>query len=351
MDLYSRRQFLKSTAAVTALAGIGMSASKNDIPKGWQPRRPVNPAIDNARVVCAINPAMITKDPLSWEMAAQNSVISTSETDRTLDAMAVALAQKSEPAAAWATIFQKPALKEWNQVRVAIKVNCNSKNNGRIAIISKICRVLNDIGVPANNIIIYDGRSNAIGKYGPFVGAGIPDKVIVSNGNKALGGQIKIAVPWEKGKKYDCTRALADGSIDILINLANNKGCMAEVGKTTLTLKNHAGSFDPMPLHLGGGMDYLLAFNHSEAIMGSETARQQLCIVDSLWGMVKGPFGVPEKQLDCIVMGTFAPTVDYMTAVKIREPLLGATHTSISRFLTDFGYQESEIGDLVKATV
>jgi hypothetical protein len=351
MDEFSRRQFLKSTAAVTALAGIGLAAPRTESPKGWDLRRAVNPAIDNLRVVGAINPAMITKDPLSWEMDAQNAVIATAEADRTLDAMAVALAQKVDPKEAWAAIFQKPAAKNWNQVRAAIKVNCNSKNNGRIAIISKVCRVLGDLGVPSGNIVIYDGRGSARNKYSPFVGAGLPAGVVVSDFNKALGGQTKIALPWGKSNKYACTRALADGSVDILINLANNKGCMAEVGKTTLTLKNHAGTFDPMPLHLGGGMDYLLAFNRSDAIMGATIARQQLCIVDSLWGMVKGPFGVPEKRLDCIVMGTFSPAVDYLTAIKIREPLLGATHSSIARFLTDFGYQHKDVGDLVMASV
>jgi hypothetical protein len=324
------------------------SANKTD---GWEPKRRVNPDIDNLRVICAVNPAMITKDPVSWQPEAQNSVINSTEVDRVLDAMAVSLAQKSTPDEAWASIFRKPENKPWNEITVAIKVNCNSKNNARVAIISKVCRALNGLGVPFGKIIIYDGRSNAWPVYSPFIGNGLPDGVIVSKGNKALGGAGKVALPWEDTKKYACTKGMIDGSVDILINIANNKGCDKAFGQATLTLKNHAGTFDPMPLHMGGGIDYLMAFSRSREIMGSTIARQQLCIVDSLWGMRNGPFGVPEVRLDRIVMGTFSPAVDYLTAKKIREPLLNVTHTTIDKFLTAFGYASEEIGDLVMATL
>ncbi|HEX2959901.1 MAG TPA: hypothetical protein VHO70_23900 [Chitinispirillaceae bacterium] len=210
---------------------------------------------------------------------------------------------------------------------------------------------MNALGVPFNKIIIYDGRSNAWPTYSPYIGKGLPDDVIVSEGNKALGGMAKVTLPWNNPKKYKCTKAMVDGSVDILVNIANNKGCDKEFGLTTLTLKNHAGTFEPMPLHLGGGIDYLLAFSRSKEIMGTITARQQLCIVDSLWAMRKGPFGVPEERLDRIVMGTFSPAVDYLTARKIREPLLGVSHTNIDRFLADFGYNTNDINDLVMASL
>ncbi len=348
MNIISRRRFVGAAASAAALLALrNQSFAKEEPVQGWESRRGVNPLIDNMRVVCGVNAGMITKTPTSWEMENQNEVISIEQVDRTLDAMAVSLTQKTEPNDAWQAIFQKPKEKSWKEVKVAVKVNCNSKNNGRLAVIGKICRSLNTIGVPMQNIIIYDGRSDAWGNYARFVNKGLPDGVIVSKGNKSLGGQTKIALPWNKKDKYDCTADIANGVIDIIVNIANNKGCDATFGKTTLTLKNHAGTFNPLPLHFGGGMDYLLAFNKSHAIMGAATPRQQLCIVDSLWGMVKGPFGVPEKQLDRLVMGTFAPSVDYLTATKIREPMLGASHNQISRFLTDFGYAENEATDLV----
>lgn len=352
MKPVTRRTFIQNSALLALLSSVDprqlFAATKNN---GWEPKRPVNPQIDNMRVVCAVNPSMISKNPQSWQPEDQNAAISTSEVDRTLDSMAVSLSQKNDPRQAWASIFQKPQEKQWLDLKVAIKVNCNSKNNARVGIISKICRELNALGVPFNKIIIYDGRSNAWPIYSPFRGKGLPDGVIVSEGNKSLGGMAKVSLPWSETKKYKCTKAMVDGSVDILVNIANNKGCDKAFGETTLTLKNHAGTFEPMPLHMGGGIDYLFAFNRSKEIMGSITARQQLCIIDSLWGMRKGPFGVPEERLDRIVMGTFGPIVDYLTAKKIREPLLGVSHANIERFLTDFGYKTTDINDLVMASL
>ncbi len=352
MESLSRRTFIQNSALLTLLSSVypkQLFAASHST--GWEPRRPVNPQIDNMRVVSAVNPLMITRNPQSWQPEDQNAVISISEVDRTLDSMAVSLSQKSDPHQAWASVFQKPKEKKWQDLKVAIKVNCNSKNNARIAIISKICRELNMLGIPFNKMVIYDGRSNAWPTYSPFIGKGFPDGVIVSEGNKSLGGMAKVSLPWNETKKYKCTKAMVDGSVDILVNIANNKGCDKAFGQTTLTLKNHAGTFEPMPLHLGGGIDYLLAFNRSKEIMGTAVARQQLCIVDSLWGMRKGPFGVPEERLDRIVMGTFSPAVDYLTAKKIREPLLGVSHTNIERFLTDFGYTTGDINDFVMASL
>jgi hypothetical protein len=46
----------------------------------------VNPSIDNLRVVCGVNKAMITGLPASWDMAGQNSPINSAEVEKTLDA-------------------------------------------------------------------------------------------------------------------------------------------------------------------------------------------------------------------------------------------------------------------------
>jgi hypothetical protein len=353
MEKVSRRRFMQSSAVLTFLASVQPQHLFASTKKtgGWDVGRQVNPQIDNMRVVCGVNPAMISKNPLSWQPEDQNAVVNTAEVDRTLDSMAVSLAQKSSPTESWATVFQKPNGKQWGELKVAIKVNCNSKNNARIGIISKVCRELNALGVPFKNMIIYDGRSNAWPTYSPFLNKGLPDGVIVSEGNKALGGMVKVALPWENSKKFNCTKGMVDGTVDILINIANNKGCDEAFGQTTLTLKNHAGTFEPMPLHFGGGIDYLMAFNRSKEIMGTTTPRQQLCIVDSLWGMRKGPFGVPEERMDRIVMGTFSPAVDYLTAKKIREPMLGVSHANVDKFLTGFGYSSNNIHELVMATL
>jgi hypothetical protein len=179
----------------------------------------------------------------------------------------------------------------------------------------------------------------------------LPAGVVVSDKNKALGGTIKTPVPDKTGSSHECTRFIADGTIDILVNIAVNKGADVNFGKTTMTLKNHAGTFDPKHIHFGGGLDYILAFNKSDALWGGSSVRQQLCIVDSLWGLTGGPWGVPDKKLDSLVMGTFSGAVDYLTVKKIREPLMGVAHGNVERFLTDFGYAENEIGDLISVSL
>jgi hypothetical protein len=63
--------------------------------------------------------------------------------------------------------------------------------------------------------------------------------------------------------------------------------------------------------------------------------------------MTGGPFGVPNKVVNRLVMGTFSPAVDYLTAKKIREPVMGVTHENLGRFLTEFGYSETSKLDYV----
>ena len=88
------------------------------------------------------------------------------------------------------------------------------------------------------------------------------------------------------------------------------------------------------------------------ALWGGNPVRQQLCIVDSIWGSKKGgPHAVPDKRLDRLVMGTFSGAVDYLTAKKLREPLMGVTHGPIDRFVKEFGYTVSEMTGWESITV
>jgi hypothetical protein len=354
MNPVSRRTFIGSAVAGSVgllTAGTLKCAGGATNTSIFTPRMAVNPAIDNLRVVCGVNPAMITGNPTGWEMEGQNRCITADQVERTMDAMACSLTGKNAAADAWATIFRKPETKSWEAVKVAIKVNCIAKNHPRVAVVNHVCTVLNRLGVVPGNTIIYDGCHNAAPFYGAYVGKGLPVGVVVSDKNSAMGGMMKISIPAPKAGSYNCSRVLADGTIDILVNIAVNKGHDQSLGKTTLTLKNHAGTFEPKVIHTGGGLDYILAFNKSNAIWGGTPVRQQLCIVDTLWGSVDGPFATPDKRLDRLVMGTFSGAVDYLTAKKIREPLMGAQHGSIERFVTEFGYEEKELGDLVTFTV
>jgi hypothetical protein len=345
----SRRNFLSSAAAGAGglLASGVMPALGDEIKGGWTNGMQINPAIDNLRVVCCIDPAMIKGDPRSWDVASQNNPVNAEKVLRTMDAMACGLAQKSAPHEAWGTIFRKPESKEWSDVKVAIKPNCYLANNPRVAVIDAVCRALVSLGVQPSNIIIYDGGDNAKGKYGSYIGSGLPAGVIASRGNDAMGGTIAAPVPKPHKGMFKCSAAVANGTIDIMVNIAVNRG--SSFAGLTMTLKNHAGTFDPKPIHLGGGLNYIIAFNKSEAILGGAPVRQQLCIVDSIWAMTGGPFGVPNKRPCALLMGTFAPAVDYITARRIREPLMGCTHPpELNRLMTDFGYAGFENLDFVK---
>lgn len=348
MSHYTRREFITATILGTGgIMAIGQPIFSADNAGKciFTPRMSVNPAIDNLNVVCGVNKAMITNQPALWDMIGQNRPVDQAQVERTLDAVAVSLTGKENALEAWKTIFRKPENKAWDTVKVAIKVNGLGKNHPRLAVVNKICLELNKIGVQFSNMYIYDGSHNAGPLYSPFVGKGLPAGVIISNKDKAMGGTMKLAIP-EKNKYplYKCTRMIADGSIDILVNIAVNKNHEKTLGGTTLTLKNHAGTFEPRRIHTGGGIDYILGFSKSDALWGGNPVRQQLCIIDSLWGSTGGgPFVIPDKQLDCLVMGTFSGAVDYLTAKKIREPLMGAVHGPIDRFIKDFGYEEKEM--------
>jgi hypothetical protein len=344
-NIINRRDFLAAGGAIALTAPLAATCAA-PAETSFNGRRPVNPGIDNLSVVCGINPAMVKADPSSWDMEAQNTVVDVNQVEKTLDVMAMSLSGAGTAGAAWSLIFRKPAQKEAKGLKAAIKVNCIALNHPRIAVVNKICLELQRFGIPAENIIIYDGCHNAAPLYASFIGNGLPVGVQVSDKYRALGGTTKAPIPAPKKGDYSCAKALADGSIDLLVDIAVNKGHQSGFGGATLTMKNHAGTFDPKPLHIGGGMDYLIAFNKSDAVRGKEFPRQQLCIVDSLWGAKNGPGGPPDTRLDRLVMGTFSPAVDYLTAKKIREPELKATHNDIERFITEFGYRVEEVPEI-----
>jgi len=345
----SRRDFLSSATGATAgiLASSAVSAFGDEIKGGWTNGKRINPSIDNLRVVCCIDPAMMKSDPKSWDIVSQNEPVDHEKVLRTMDAMACALAQKNSAHEAWGSIFRKPASKEWQDVTVAIKPNCFMPNNPRVAVIDAVCKALIGLGVQPAKIIIYDGCGGAKEKFGGFAGTKLPAGVVMSNKNDVLGGTIDAPVPAPHAGHFKCSAAIAKGSIDILVNIAVNRG--HHLAGTSMTMKNHAGTFEAMPIHLGGGLNYIIAFNKSEAILGGEPVRQQLCIVDSLWAQTKGPMGAPNKRPGALVMGTFSPAVDYITARRIREPLMGCTHPpELGRLMSDFGYSDFEKLDFVK---
>ena len=344
----TRRDFLKTSmgAAAVALVTNKIDAAQLSKPKA----RIINPAIDNLRVVCCHDPDMVTGNPTIYTtISGQNEPVVVEKVQANLDLMAMELAEEPTPQDAWAAIFQKPSSKDWADVKVAIKANCKTlsnrddpMNNPRLAVLDKVCKALNELGVPFQNIIIFDDDDEDATIYTDFVGNGLPVGVVVSRGNDALGGQkISTPIPAPYNQNGNCTMHIADGTIDILINCGMNKGHnRPEIGSATVTMKNHLGTFTPVH-----SADYLIGITKSDAIVGGTPPRQQLCIVDSIYASMSGPSSIPDRWPYRLVMGTCSSVVDYATIKKIREDVMGASHnnTVIDRFLTDFGYSPGDI--------
>lgn len=357
-----------SAAGAAALSMGGLLVKKANAATGlaWPDAgtMAINPVIDNLRVVVCNDPTMIS-GAATGTFQSFNTVIDGAKLQGNMDKMAMALAQKNDAKAAWATIFMKPQNKTWAQVNVAIKVNTvDSNDSPKLSIIDKVCKVLNSIGtttadpgVPFANMTIYDSNSNVATYKSSFAAPKLPTGIkLVQNLGTAVNS---YALP--KGTATLTSGSLNNGSIDILVNIAMNKGHdQYDKGKTTLCLKNHYGTFSPQvttyPRYRNnqcGNLDYLIDINKSNPILGGTPPRQQLCIIDSLWAMESGPAGGKIVQNNRLVMGTFAGAVDYLVARKIRQAIMkipvGTVDNGIStdttmnspaidKYLTGFGY-------------
>jgi hypothetical protein len=212
-----------------------------------------------------------------------------------------------------------------------------------VAVIEKFSNVFTGLGVLPANIFIYDGSSlgaAGIPTLASYFSATDTTKIpgVVGN-NSILGGTTNAPIPG--GSSAACTANIANGTIDILVNIANNKGHnLAWTGSTTLCMKNHFGTFPPTH-----DLNYMFNINKSDALLGGTFVRQQLCFVDSLLAISgKMNTGSPDKQPNYLIMGVFGPAVDYLTVKKVREAILGSTHTdaTINSYLTTFGYATTD---------
>ncbi|MBF0430746.1 MAG: DUF362 domain-containing protein [Fibrobacteria bacterium] len=361
---HSRRAFLKTSAAAGAAGVLATNISSRANAAGtlvnaksaWSDGMQVNPNIDNLRVALMRDLEMVTdQEPIDWSFSNINSVVNRDTVHANMDTMAQWLAQKSTADEAWSTIFQKPDSKSWALVKVALKVNCiEPKQMPKLSIVEKICIELNRLGVPYANMIVWDGVHNADGtdKYTPYKGDGLPEGVIVSKGNNSLGGREETQVPAPWSGTANCTKHIADGTIDILVNFAVNKGHSDSRGRTTLSMKNHFGTFDPSHGHENDSatqFDYLISINKSDAILGGEVPRQQLVVMDSIYAMTHGPTGkAPNFTPGVLLMGTFGPAVDYATVKLIREEEMDYNHSAFAEtFITSFGYSQTVQDDFI----
>lgn len=351
----SRREFLKSTVVGAAALGLGPTILIPRRAEALAPGGAVHPNISPLRVVGVHDPKMTTDamEHSTWKQ--QEQLLRPEVVAENLDRMACALTQERDPARAWRTIFLKPPGKAWTDTVVAIKVNCISKQRTRSAVLYHIIRVLTDVlGAKGGNIFVYDAcHGGSMAKWD--VARNLP------NGAQAVarwGGStvpVPVGKPWKDGsQKAKCLAQLAKGEVDILVDIALCKGHSQTFGGFTMSMKNHFGTFDPGPSHQsGGGADYLIAINQTPQILGAMDPktgkvlfpRQQLCLIDCLWASEPGPGGDSTAQPNRLFMGTLPAVLDYQVATRFRRDVMGwkVNDRVVSRFLSDFGYQPSDL--------
>jgi len=367
-----RRDFLK-TAAASAAGVMGLGALKFDkvfaqSTGGWTTGMQVNPTIDNKRVICCHDTKMLTATPQNNSWGNQNTTVDASLVASNLDQMAMQLAQKTTAADAWSAIFRSG--KDWASTKVAIKVNGiggATGNHPRVAVVKKICDVFVDqFKVPAANIVIYDANTDAGICYSSLASLTDSTKIraVVSTRAGSLNGFKPVTITnVVSGKTISCVADLVDGVIDILVDICvlkihDGPGGSYGYGSCTLCMKNHLGTFVNSENTTGNigsstglhSIPAICEINQHDAILGGNPVRQQLCIVDALLANGKSPAGSWDTRVDRIVMGTFAPIVDYLTAKNvlfnssvmtvIAKASTGAA--AISQFLTNFDYAETD---------
>lgn len=315
----------------------------------------VHPNLDNLRVVSVTDPRMTISSKPICDWSTQNELVASEVVFKNIDRLARALAQTKDATKAWKTIFIKPPQKSWSDTVVAIKTNNIAYQHTRSAVMAKICHTLtHTLGVLSYNIHIYDARHGGdMNLKTPFIG--LPEGCRVENDWGGITADVIIPEPWKNGSdKSKCLKHLANGTVDILINIAVCKGHNVRFGEFSLTMKNHLGTFWPTPVHQGGGgLDYIIAVNKTPEILGHVDnrsgqiiyPRQQLCIVDALWASKRGPGGLPSHQPNFFAMGVFSPIVDYVVATQFRGERMGwkLNMKATERMLTDFGYEKADL--------
>ncbi len=336
----SRRDLLKTTVAGSTglivsdgLIKTVLAGDTKNTGRGIE----INPKINNLRVVYIEDPDMLS-DGTSTSFGTfdeANTKIDADKVKENMDKMACALANNSNVEESWATIFQKPANKDWEDLKIAIKPNCAAGgSNGQkyphavIPIINTVCNALINLGAKGTNMTIYDTNGFSVNPATLYPASSMVD------GIKFLGPRSRVwPVPmWQEVSPAAITA-------DIIVNIASCKGHSA-LGGTTLTLKNHLGT-------VGGHVTTvkpIIDIHNSEAVLGnpSDTVppKQQLAIVDCLWTAKSGPTAAPDKVPCMIVMGTSCPAVDCFTAIKVRLEKLNysGTRSTFISYCTQYGY-------------
>jgi len=354
MKKISRRTFIKGAV----VAGTAFAASPMIfVPKArasYAEKTLIHPNVNNLRVAGITDPSMTKAAEVGIDWVRQEELVAQKPVWENIDRLACALTDLKNPEQAWQSIFIRPPRKPWSEAIVAIKTNHIMVQHTRSAVMSKICHVLTDVvGVKGSNIHIYDAcHGSDLSKETPF--KGLPEGVRIEDRWGGSNTNTLVPSPWGSGNdKAKCLKHLVDGSVDLLVNISMCKGHSSTFGGFTMTMKNHFGTFSPWPGHRDQALEYLVALNKTEEILGpmdKQTGkilypRQQLCLVDALWASRPGPGGNPTHQPNFLAMGVMSPIVDYVLATRFRGEKMGwaPNMEALSHFLPAFGYTEADL--------
>lgn len=341
-----------------AVAGAALTAGPTlFVPKTrayWATQTLIHPGVDNLRVTGVTDPAMTRSIETNRDWLRQEQLVAIPIVWQNMDKLACGLVETRNVEQAWKTIFVKPPRKPWSEAVVAIKTNHIAQQHTRSAVMSKVCHVMtNLLGITPSNIHIYDAcHGGDISRTTPF--RDLPKGVRIENRWGGSNTPTTVPRPWQDGEsKSRCIEPLVNGYVDILVNISMCKGHGRTYGGFTMTMKNHFGTFSPSPGHQDQPLEYLLAINQTEEILGPMDRktgkvlypRQQLCIVDALWASRRGPGGNPSHQPNFIAMGVTSPVVDYLVANRFRKDRMGwpIDEGVTRRFLTEFGYKAADL--------
>jgi hypothetical protein len=356
-----RREFIKASTIAAAGAVLGQGGIFNKTfgapSAGWKNGMQINPAIDNLRVAYVMDPVvgaghMLKKDTYSNWTNAQSASIDQAVVTANMEKLAMALAKKATPGEAWAAIFQKPAAKQWSQVKAAIKVNAYWALNPSLGVVNTLVEALHTLGAPYENITVFDHGDYAT----PTIYSGkLTGAAVVITHDPQNSATTAITVSDANGSGAMRYLSFLD-SIDILISCAVCKSHDQDVfGLTSMGLKNHVGTIwsDVGTRCPNKWATQLTAMNKSPAIIGNPDSaagippRQQLVVVDGIFATKASGYSGSQ---DCpppgvIVMGTLAGSVDYLTVHKVRVPIINPVLTDYhlfqaKKFITEFGYDD-----------
>jgi hypothetical protein len=278
MSRISRKQFIKKAGFAGATLAVSPIIFVPKAKAAWERKSIVHPNLNNLRVVGITDPKMIdgVQPVTSWSL--QEKIAAKDTVWENMDKLACGLVETKSPEDTWRAVFINPPRKSWTHTVVAIKTNNISLQHTRSAVISKVCHVFTDLlGVRGTNIHIYDGvHGGSMGMNTPFVG--LPEGVKIKDEWGGINTPVPVPAPWGDGRRTTRSlRYLAEGKVDVLVNIALCKGHSDTLGGFTMIMKNHMGTFSPMYVHQDEALEYLLAVNQTPQVLGPMDPKTGRC--------------------------------------------------------------------------